>query len=95
MTTYPTLPGFELDSDTSHAAASSIDAASLRARTLVLLRAHADGLTSDELEALTGWPHQTASARLRELVLADDAYDSPDRRRTRNGRLAVVRKAIP
>lgn len=94
MTTYPTLPGFESGSDTSQAAALSIDAGNLQQRALAHLRAAGrHGLTADELETLTGWRHQTASARLRELVLADLAYDSPDRRPTRSGRRAVVRKA--
>jgi len=51
------------------------------------------GLTSDELEGLTGWRHQTASARLRELVLAGLAKDTDRRRLTSSGRTAVVRVA--
>lgn len=91
---YPQLPGFVAGSDTSEAAAGSVDAATLRAKALGHLLAAPDGLTSDELEAITGWLHQTASARLRELVLADLAWDSPDRRRTRSGRMATVRRAV-
>lgn len=95
MIQYPQLPGFETGSDTSQAAALSMisSAASLRYQALHLLRHAPDGLTSDELELLTGWPHQTASARLRELVLTGHAYDSRDRRRTSHGRMAVVRRA--
>ena len=93
MTTYPQRPGF-VDVDTSRAAAESVDPRSMQRRALALLRgAGLVGLTADELEVLTGWRHQTASARLRELVLLDLAYDSPDRRPTRSGRAAVVRKA--
>lgn len=91
--TYPAAPGY-VDTDTSRAAAESIDAAGLRAIALRHLRAAPDGLTSDELEAITGWPHQTASARLRELVLRDEAYDSSTRRPTRHGRKAMVRRAV-
>lgn len=92
---YPLTPGYVAGSDTSFAAAGSVDARTLRERAYRLLAQSRHGLTSDDLEALTGWPHQTASARLRELVLAGDAYDSHDRRRTRNGRYAVVRYAVP
>lgn len=94
VTIYPDAPGFVRGSDTSAAAAESIDAASMRVRTQRLLDEAKDGLTSDELEAITGWPHQTASARLRELVLSGIAYDSLDRRLTRHGRLAMVRRLI-
>lgn len=90
--TYPAAPGY-VDTDTSRAAAESVDAAGLRAKALDHLRRATDGLTSDELEQITGWPHQTASARLRELVLRGDAWDSPARRPTRHGRKAIVRLA--
>lgn len=66
----------------------------MRGQALALLHRHPEGLTSDELERITGWPHQTASARLRELVLRGDAFDSADRRLTRQGRRAVVRRAV-
>ena len=94
--TYPALPGFEAGSDTSEAAAASMvaHAPSMRARAHAHLLGAEDGLTSDELERLTGWRHQSASARLRELVLFGHAYDSSDRRRTSSGRTAVVRRAL-
>lgn len=92
--TYPATPGFVAGSDTSEAAARSINPAAMRVRARVLLAATPDGLTSDELEQITGWLHQTASARLRELVLTGDAYDSSDRRPTRHGRMATVRKLV-
>jgi hypothetical protein len=93
VSTYPRSPGFVQGSDTSEAAAMSLgDVGSMRTRARRLLNNAPDGLTSDELEWLTGWPHQTASARLRELVLTGVAYDSTDRRPTRHGRMAVVRR---
>jgi hypothetical protein len=94
--TYPMLPGFEYGSDTSEEAAESVQSsvAGMRARALNLLRMSADGLTSDELERITGWLHQSASARLRELVLCGLAFDSADRRRTRSGRNATVRRPV-
>jgi hypothetical protein len=92
---YPEDPGFVPGSDTSEAAAASIDAASMRDHAWRLLRRRGDdGLTSDELEIITGWLHQSASARLRELVLLGHAYDSSIRRPTRSGRMAVVRIAL-
>jgi predicted Rossmann fold nucleotide-binding protein DprA/Smf involved in DNA uptake len=49
--------------------------------------------TCDALEQLTGLSHQTASARLRGLVLRQRIQDSGTRTRTRTGRLAVVWEA--
>lgn len=48
------------------------------------------GATSDEVEAALDLRHQTASARLRELVLMERLCDSGARRRTRSGRRATV-----
>src|SRR5215471_738222 len=74
---YPNTPGFVRGSPTSTTAAQSMQglAPAMREQAHALLISHRpNGLTSDELEAITDWPHQTASARLRELVLADRAY---------------------
>ena len=92
---YPQAPGFVAGSDTSHAAAESIKPTrkSMLSETLRLLRLNDEGLTSDELERITGWRHQTASARLRELVLLGLAEDSDRRRKTSSGRTATVRVA--
>jgi len=96
---YPHEPGFVAGSDTSQAAAESVagaprEAMKARVRRLLYEREWTDepGLTSDELERITGWNHQSASARLRELVLEGVAVDSPERRLTRYGRKAVVRR---
>lgn len=59
---------------------------------LAFLRSN-EGATSDEVEASLGIIHQTASARLRELVRDGYAYRSPWTRSTRSGRQAVVVKA--
>lgn len=48
------------------------------------------GWTDDELECHTKLPHQTVSARRRELVLKGLIEDSGERRKTRSGRKAVV-----
>jgi DNA adenine methylase len=79
--------------DTSRAAAISIAevAGDLRARVLVEIRERAEtGATCDEVEVYLGLKHQTASARIRELVLDNDIVDSARRRLTRSGHKAVV-----
>lgn len=48
------------------------------------------GLICDEIEAITGWSHQSASARIRELVLAKLVVDSGERRKGRSGRSGRV-----
>lgn len=54
------------------------------------LLAEADGHTSDEIEVLLGWPHQTVSARLNGLERDEFIARSGRQRRTRHGRLANV-----
>lgn len=53
------------------------------------------GLTCDELETLLSMSHQTASARLRDLVMRGDIQDSGKRRKTRTGRTAIVWTVVP
>lgn len=56
----------------------------------LIRRAVIDGKTCDELEAATGWSHQTTSARVTELKSAGWIVDSGRRRPTRSGRSAAV-----
>jgi hypothetical protein len=44
------------------------------------------GMTCSEVEEVTGWCHQSASARLRELVLDERIVDSGRRRPGASGR---------
>ena len=82
-------------SETSRAAAESIDAAVLRCRVyLSISDAGADGMTCDEVEAHLAMRHQTASARIRELVLKGYVRASEKCRRTRSGRAATVWEVI-
>jgi predicted transcriptional regulator len=83
-------------SDTSVAAAQSMEsqAASLRAQILDLLRKNPDGLTTDEIEVITGLSHQTASPRMWELHKRSLIGDSGKRRKTRSGRMATVYRAL-
>lgn len=90
--TYPTTPG-HVATDTSIAAAGEIagDAASLRERVWRYIDSPGHwGRTCDEVEYALAMRHQTASARIRELVLAGRLIDSGERRLTRSGRRAAV-----
>ena len=79
-------------SATSAAAAESQgrDIGTKQARVLAWIRWDPEGLTDDDLEELTGWRHQTVSARRRELVLAGLVVDSGRTRATSSGRQATV-----
>lgn len=80
-------------SDTSKAAAESIEPASgtLRARVLGTIKSMREyGMTCDEVEQTTHLTHQTASARVHELHKLGAIRDSGRRRNTRSGRKATV-----
>ena len=84
---------FVAGSDTSEAAAKSIDcsAESIRAQVMKMIADSRNiGLTCDEIEKRTDWRHQTVSARIRELSLMEKIKDSGDRRKTRSGRTARI-----
>jgi hypothetical protein len=89
---YNGVPPHVADSDTSYSAARSVedDASAIRARVADAIRRSDDGLTCDEVEVLLALRHQTASARIRELVLKHAVKDSGERRKTRSGRQAVI-----
>lgn len=61
---------------------------SQRARILMLLEA--TPATSDEIEAALGIPHQSASARINDLLNGGWILDTGQRRRTRSGSLAIA-----
>jgi hypothetical protein len=82
---------FEVGSDTSAAAARALDVGELGRLEALVLGIIIDGpRTCDAVEAVSGLTHQTASARLRGLVLRDQIVDSGRRELTRSGRRAVV-----
>lgn len=92
---YGGTPPHVAGDDTSTAAAEAIrpSVGTMRARVLEVLTAMAtfgDGHTDDELETITGFSHQSVSARRRELVLDGLVVDSGERRKTRSGRSAKV-----
>lgn len=87
----PSLP--YSNADTSKEAAESIRSSSSSMRELVfrvIKLSGVRGMTDDEIEIETGLPHQTASARRRELVLREKIKQSGERRKTRRGRFAHV-----
>jgi hypothetical protein len=95
-----TTPAHVRDSETSFDAAVSIQhkVPKLQRQVLDCIRAMPGGVTCDDVEVFLAMPHQTCSARFRELascqpplikklLLADGSYA---RRKTRSGRGAFV-----
>lgn len=77
--------------DTSVEAAEAIQPEVNRLHQLVIERISSVGSsTDDELEDALGLPHQTVSARRRELVLKGVLFDSGERRPTKHGKKAIV-----
>lgn len=98
-TTYPLYDGTPphvAGSDTSYAAAEAAgpNVGKMQARILECFATingrDGDGWTCDEMEAITGYTHQSCSARVRELVQLGRLEDSGVRRQTRHGRAARV-----
>ena len=85
---------YERESETSEAAAATIDPtrlARLEAKVFHVLASRPQ--TCDAVELCTGLSHQTVSARIRGLVQRNRVMDSGRRAHTRSGRLATVWKA--
>jgi hypothetical protein len=83
------------NTDTSFAAAESVaeDASAKRARVFAIIAA--GPTTCDAIEAVTGWPHQTVSARVWELHDKQKRIvDGGQRRLTRNKRWAIVWRVV-
>ena len=83
------------NTDTSFAAAESVaeDASAKRARVFAIIAA--GPTTCDAIEAVTGWPHQTVSARVWELHDKQKRImDSGQRRLTRHARWAIVWRVV-
>lgn len=79
----------DTSADALSSVAESVD--KLRSIVLVAIRERgAVGATCDEVEAALGMRHQTASARVNELMMEEKIADSGVRRRTRSGRKAIV-----
>lgn len=85
------LPPWATGSDTSLAAAESIDAGKLCQLVYrTIYEKKLKGITCDEIEVELGMRHQTASARVNDLMRGNHIIDSSKRRPTRSGRKAVV-----
>lgn len=87
--------GFHGGADTSVEAFKSVSAsarASIRRTIYHYIREHS-GATCDEVEQALDLPHQTASARIRELAKDGLIADTGARRATRTGRKARVYEA--
>lgn len=79
----------ETSLDALSSVAESVD--KLRAIVLGVVRERgATGATCDEIEVALGMRHQTASARVNELMEDGRVVDSGERRKTRSGRKATV-----
>jgi hypothetical protein len=91
---YPDRPGSVAGSDTSEAAADSLGEEALRRLRKAIFEwirtRPLQGATCDEVEVVLNLRHQTASARIRELVLDGFIYDTGARRQTRSRRSARV-----
>jgi predicted transcriptional regulator len=61
-----------------------------RARVFKAIAAMPEGLICDEVEKITGLPHQTVSARMKELRDYGAIAPNGDRRPTRHGKDAAV-----
>lgn len=92
------IPAHVKGSDTSFLAAEAIapHVDFLQQKVLdAVLSEGVKGMTCDEVEVALDMPHQTASARINELMKATDErpellFDSGARRKTRHGQLATV-----
>ena len=83
-------PAHVVGSDTSRAAAESIESLTGEMHRQVYDQINDHPSTDDELEVALKLRHQTVTARRRELVLRGLVRDSGKRRVTRSGRKATV-----
>jgi predicted transcriptional regulator len=89
---YGGTPPHVADCSTSHAAAVNIKSKTkaIRISILEMIKSRSTGMTCDEVEIALGLRHQTASARIRELVQLGELTNSGQQRPTSSGRKAIV-----
>lgn len=97
MTDHETGLARNLDPDTSHAAARTMDATKLQGLVLWALQIRNPwyGMTATELSEYLRKPLNTISPRTRQLVDKGLIRDSGKRRATSSGRKAIVWEAVP
>ena len=89
---YPDVPG-HAGIDTSIAASRSMEESAGTLRKMIrdfIKETGNRGATCDEAEVRFNMRHQTASARIRELIIAGEIIDTGDRRATRSKRGARI-----
>ena len=89
---YPNVPGYQ-PTDTSKAAAKSMEPHVTRIAGFVLERLRMYPQTCEEVEKGLGLRRSTASARITELRLKGKIEDTGERRPTESGRKAIVWRA--
>lgn len=90
---YPDAPGYVRGSETSKAAASSLNESvltQLKRRIYFYACLQPNGIICDEIEVALGLSHQTASARIRELEMSGWLTKTDERRHTRSKRGAFI-----
>ncbi len=92
--TYPERAGYAHDSETSKAAAERTDNSAAAMREKVWSYIRKKDATCDEVEVALDMKHQTASARIRELVLGKRLVDTGLTRKTRSGSPARIYRAV-
>jgi len=80
--------------DTSVKAAAKASKTSTKQHIYTLLHDNPGGLTDMEIEDITGFPHQSASAARRGLVVAGLVEDSGKRRKNSRGNDAAVWRLV-
>tara|TARA_R100000479_G_C6205364_1_gene136187 strand:+ start:79 stop:456 length:378 start_codon:yes stop_codon:yes gene_type:complete len=96
---HPTAPHNGVDTSIDAAESMRDQLNFLCKKVLGVIREHPDGLTCEQVERLLGMKHQTASARLRDLMCLepcplefrpDEKTGKPQRRGNASGRTARV-----
>lgn len=92
MMTYPETPGYQHGSDTSRHAADTLTTAHKNRQILLdlLKRRGLEGCTIDEFAQALGVPPNAISGRFSELETDGKICKTPQRRKTRSGKPAVV-----
>lgn len=83
------------DPDTAHKAAESVNATRLMGIVLKTLRAHPEGLTTEEICKRSGLDLQSVTPRMKPLESAKLVFRTKIRRKGATGRTRIVWAAMP